>query len=479
MQDPAFLRPRQLARRVVCHSLLTLILLFAWINASADNSGYGGLFRSLVTSALEDRHQIGVLGFAHVTASVANNDIGVTSLPQGRGRNIQPQSGLSQNEGLNLNQLGLIVCKGDGCPPGTVFESGRNVLSRVTPTPAPRGEKVIVDWAVSAVFGEDAFFWKNKGFDDFTWGAGDTHRLSITQWYLDIYVPFAAGTSILVGSWHSPLAAEIGYTFVPPNQFASRSYAFMAGPSKHVGVLAQSKLAIPAEWGLLSLSFGVTSDWNSIDFGSGAGGPSFMFGFRWRSEDMKTWLDFESIYGNGEDDFGDAIVRNGRVLPLGGGSQYLALSSSNDYLDRFVGYLVLNHAMNNRTSLVAEAVYGHQQGGDIAPSPIAITKDSDFYGINLGGRYQLAEKLHAGLRLEWFRDDNAASVLWRGVGAGGGNVYAMTLNLAWQPSPYLLLRPELKFDSYDGDGHLFAPGRDGVARRDSQLLGVMNFEFRF
>ena len=82
-------------------------------------------------------------------------------------------------------------------------------------------------------------------------------------------------------------------------------------------------------------------------------------------------------------------------------------------------------------------------------------------------------------RLEWFKDENAANVLWSGVGAGGGEVVATTLSVGYSPLPHLLIRPELKFDSYNGKGNLFAPNRNGIAQEDEQLLGVLNLEFRF
>lgn len=447
--------------------------------ATMAEGAYGSLARKLFGDTLEREHGIALLGFAHVTAVAANHDIGTSAIPTGRGRNVQPQGGVVQDEGLNLQHVGFIACKGAGCPPTHVFEPHRNVLSRATPLPAPRGERVIVDWAVSALIGEDGVFWKNKGFDDFGWNADNTHRLSITQWYLDVYLPLADGVSLLVGSWHSPLAAEIGYAFVPPNLFSSRSHAFLAGPSKHVGALAEVKLPVAPGGGLLSVNFGITSDWNSIDFGSGAGGPSFMFGARWRSADMRTWLDIETIYGNGEDDFGDSEVRDGTLRVLGGGSQYLALSSTDEYLDRFVAYLVLSHRFDDALEFIAEGVYGYQEGGDLAPSPLAITTDAEFYGFNLGLRRRLADAWWIGARAEWFRDEEAANVLWRTVGARGGDVYALTLNVAWEPLPHLLVRPELKLDHYTGGGHLFAPARDGRARHDTQLLGVLNLEFRF
>ncbi|MEX2482172.1 MAG: outer membrane beta-barrel protein [Gammaproteobacteria bacterium] len=444
----------------------------------APRQPYGSVSRALFGDTLEREHGVAILGFGHVTIAEANHSIPNSPLPQGRGRNVQPQGGLVQDEGLNLQHVGLMACKGAGCPLGRPFAPTRSVFSRIGPLPGPAGDAVVVDWNVSALYGEDGVYWSMRGFDDWAWNADDTHRLAITQWFLDVYLPIGAGASLLLGSWHTPLAAEIGYPFVLPNLFSSRTYTFLAAPAKHIGALLEMRIPLDPAWGLASASFGLVSDWNSVDFGSG-GGPSFMFGARWRSPDMRTWIDIETVYGDGEDDFGDTVVKGGIPRIRGGGSQYLALSSSGEYLDRFAGYLTATHAAHERLNLVLEAAYGFQEGGDLAPVPFAITRDSSFYGVNVGFRYRLAERWHTGARVEWFRDENAANILWGGVGAGGGDVYAVTLSLAWEPIPWVLVRPELKFDSYDGHGHLFAPDRNGIAQRDSQLLGVLNFEFRF
>lgn len=440
---------------------------------------YGSLFRALGGEQIERAHGISLLGFGHVTAAYTDNDIATTRLLQGRGRSVGAQGGLVQDEGINLNQIGLIACKGAGCPPWRIFAPNRNVLSRLTPLPAPRGEDWIVDWNVSAVYGEDAAFWKTKGLDDWSWDADRRHRLALTQWYLDIYMPVWEGASLLLGNFHSPLAQEIGYPFVPPNWFSSRTYAFASAPAKHVGALAQFKLPIAPALGLASMSFGVVSDWNAIDFGSDDATPTFLFLAGWRSPDMRTWVDVEVVYGNGEDDFGDAEVIDGILRSLGGGSQYLALSADGEFLDRVVVFLNASHEFSPAWNLVFESVYGFQEGGDLAPLPFAITRDSSFYGLNLGLRHRLGDRLHAALRGEWFRDEHAANITFGGVGATGGDVYALTANLAWEPLPFLLLRPELKYDVYDGGGSLFAVDRNGIAREDSQLLGVLNFEFHF
>ena len=473
-------RRSRISKLKVAALCLVVLITSASVTAAEQLPGpYGTLFRALGGERLEREHNIGLLGYAHVTAAKSNHDIAKTQLPQGRGRGLQPQGGVVQDEGFNLQHVGLYLCKGSACPPGTLFESNRNVLSRITPLPGPRGDELIVDWAITAHYGEDAVFWSTKGFDDWSWNARDTNRLALTEFFLDLYLPIGAGASVMVGSWHSSLGLEIGKALVPPNYFPSRTYAFIASPAKHFGVLSQFKLPLAPAAGHASVGFGVTSDWNSIDFGSGTGGPSFMFTARWRSPDMQTWIDLEMIYGNGEDDFGDSKIVDGVAYPLGGGSQYLALSSTDEYLDRFVGYLNGSHQLTPKALLLFESVYGYQEGGDLSPLPFAITRNSSFYGLNVGLRYQLAENIHVGSRIEWYTDENAANVLWGSVGATGGDVWALTANLDWAISPFLLVRPELKFDTYDGGDHLFAAGNNGLAQRDSQLLGVLNLQFSF
>ena len=153
------------------------------------------------------------------------------------------------------------------------------------------------------------------------------------------------------------------------------------------------------------------------------------------------------------------MVKRGVAHPRGGGSQYLALSSTDAYLDRFLAYLTVRHMPHARLDVLFEAVYGFQEGGDLAPVPFAITRDANFYGANLGFRYQFMPRWYAGARAEWFADDAAANVLWGSVGAGGGDVYALTLGLSWEPVPWVLVRPALKYDHYTGRGRLFAPAR--------------------
>ena len=201
-------------------------------------------------------------------------------MPLGRGRNVHPGR-VVQHEGPTAARR-LMACKGAGCPPGRPYAPNRNVFSRIGPLPGSdaehadrrlerlghlrRGRPVLVPEGFRRL-GLECRRRSPSGDHAVVPGrlpAGGPRRV-------------AAGRQLALAA-----RAEIGYPFVPPNLFSSRTYAFMAGPAKHLGALLEMNLPL-APHGYASASFGLTSDWNSVDFGSGAGGPSFMFGARWRS----------------------------------------------------------------------------------------------------------------------------------------------------------------------------------------------------
>lgn len=434
---------------------------------SENKNPSGRLARALFGDALE-KHEISIYGWAEGSMIMSNHDV--------PGNSTSPQTFFSQSEGAVFNQAGVTLCKGDGCSPFFSLGMKHNVLGRITPTPAPRSEQMDIGFNVTAMYGEDIFFLKTKGFDDWSWDAGNDKMVAITQAYLDFYFPILGGANLMVGSFQSSLANDIGYPATPPNWFNTHTYAFMHGPAKHVGALAQVKIPTSPEFGLFSIEAGIVKGWNNLT--SETNDPHFMLGARWRSPDMKTWIDFESIIGNGEND-GTKFDSQGR--PRGGGSPYLALSSTGEYLTRFDGFLVMTHQFSDRWQGALEATYGFQEGGDIAATPFAVVSDSEWYGVNAALRYKIRDNLFISGRAEWFRNENGIHVLWGSVGAGGGDVYALTAGLNWSPTPSLIIRPEIRYDSYHGKGHLFAPDSSagGQATKDQQIVGMINIVTKF
>ena len=73
----------------------------------------------------------------------------------------------------------------------------------------------------------------------------------------------------------------------------------------------------------------------------------------------------------------------------------------------------------------------------------------------------LAEQWSVGGRLEWFLDDDGARVNVNG--AGRGSYYAATVGTNWRPCSNLTIRPEVRWDWFDGQGRPFDSRNGGMS----------------
>ena len=389
---------REALKTGVCTAILVATTTVAAAEDPIKASGW--LARQAIGDTLEKDYQIGIMGWAEATLSGATHD----------DNNLSPGAFFNQDSGFNLNNIGLMLCRGDGCPP-QMFGPQNGMIGRIGPFPTPPGDEFDLGFNATFTYGEDSQFLRISGFDDFTFDADNENKIAIPQLFVDAYIPVLDGLNVMLGSFQTPLQNEIGYPFTPPNWFVSKTYAFQHGPAKHVGGLAQLRLPTPTDtFGFLSLEAGVVGQWNALqDFE-----PNVIAGVRWRSPDFKTHIDVETIVGDGE---GDAASG-----PSLGGSPYVAISTTNENLTRFNGVVVATHQATDDLALALEATYGFQEGGDAG----IITEDSAWYGVNVGARYRLNDQVHLGARAEWFNDENAAHILWAQTGATGGDVYALT-----------------------------------------------------
>jgi len=172
---------------------------------------------------------------------------------------------------------------------------------------------------------------------------------------------------------------------------------------------------------------------------------SLLLDLRWRSPDFKTWVDFENIIGNEQSEGG--ITDQTRP--------FNAISSTDKKLLRNLHTLTVTQRLDKGKRVAFNALYGSQQGGDIAvaknnPPGFLITEDSEWYGANINYYNRFAADKQLGLRAEWFHDDKGAHAL-----LPEGDYYAVTANLSWWPTTKLRIRPELRYDRYDGPGKPF------------------------
>lgn len=346
--------------------------------------------------------------------------------------NVFPSGFLNFDEGFNLNRAELLIEK----------PLAGNLDPRIGPLPGPTPDGFDWGFEVDLRYGSDAGI--TFGLDDeLGVNEGKDDLWLLPQWFLTAYLPWGEGVSVIAGSWFTSVGHEIGAPVDPPTAFYTHAYAFAYQPVKHVGVLASAKLPVDAAHGHWSIGAGLVQGWNNLQDNNDD--ASLIVDLRWRSSDFRTWVDLESIIGNEQSE--DGISDQTRP--------FNAVSTRGDSLHRIFHSLTVSHRLDARRRWVANAVYGHQQGGDLVadannPPGFLITENSEWYGVNLNYHHRLRDDLQASLRVEWLRDDDAAHAL-----LPGGDYHAVTANLAWWPTPALRIRPELRYDVYQGDGKPF------------------------
>ena len=86
--------------------------------------------------------------------------------------------------------------------------------------------------------------------------------------------------------------------------------------------------------------------------------------------------------------------------------------------------------------------------------PLSDVPNASYVGINQHLIYTINKQWATGLRFEWNRGKNS---LFDVSGGEGYQLYALTLGANWTPNKWLILRPELRHDWYNG-GTPFANG---------------------
>ena len=429
--------------RIMVRLLLVAVLavfVTSGVVLADDRPSQGWLIGELGDSGIT------VGGWASVSLSYTDNDDDST-LPQGF---------LNREDGFNINQIGLMIEKK---PKG-------NVIGRVGPFPGPMPQAADFGFNLTTVYGSDAKFFRTSGWDD-EWHDNedpDTENfITLAQAFADIYIPVLGGSNLMLGLFHTPLENEIGFDQAPPNPapFFTRPYSFMHGPAKHAGALYSFKL--PSDpgaprWGA---ELGVVRGWNNWDDENDD--VDVIFNLRWRSADMATWVDWENIYGNGADD-SDPVTQTGSPIPA------VSALAGDDELMRYLTYLTISHALDERNRVAVEFTYGSQEMALLAdPPPAGVGDDADWKGINVNWHHQLQPGLSLNLRGEWFDTDGMHALL-----PYDGTMKALTANVTWNATHALRIRPEIRYDTFDGDGDPFADGTD-----DSQFFAALNAVFSF
>ncbi len=279
---------------------------------------------------------------------------------------------------------------------------------------------------VDLLYGSDSIFTEARGLetnDDFSpkWNA-QQYGLALPQAYAEFFAPWGNGIDMKFGHFYS----EFGYERVagPENFFYSHSYMFQYGePKTYTGFIGTTKL------GDFIIQAGMTRGWDNWEDDNND--LAFTGGIAWESESKRTRIALNVNAGREQPDPSSSV--------------------------RTLYSLMIEQKLGELWQYVFQYDYASEPeagvGGILA----------NWYGIDQYLYRQINENWKAGMRFEWFRDENGSRVPDAG---GTGDYFELTAGLNWTPGTYVVVRPELRWD-WTGTPDLYPYGDH---TRSNQLL---------
>lgn len=316
-----------------------------------------------------------------------------------------------------------------------MFNQAYLIIERTLPCAGEFG----VGGRIDLLYGEDFILGESNGLEK---GPGGNPRWN--PQYYGVAIPQAYGEfgneriSAKVGHFYS----IVGYECLQStsNFFYTHSYSYQfGGPFTHWGALGTWKINDN-----LQVQSGLTNGWNTLD--GSEDHVSFIGGIKYTPTCKNWWTSY--------------AITTGQEFTNPAGLAGVA----NVYANRTRYSLLLGLDPTDRLEYVFHHFLGVQENGAVGGGPAM------WYGIDQYLYFKLADRLRAGARFEWFRDEEGTRVgLNRPSNPNKppfpGSFYSATLGLNWSPLCNLMIRPEARWDWFDGQGR---PYNDG--RRDSQFL---------
>ena len=333
------------------------------------------------------------------------------------------------------------------------------------------------DWGgrVDVMFGSDSIFtqaYGNPTFNPHTGMAqprgnwdlnltGDRfYGLAIPNAYGEYNLPMGNGLDVKVGHFYTPLGYEVVTS--PDNFFVTKPYTMQYGePFTHTG--AYGTYAFNGNWSALAgaVTGSSTGGWDG-NFNRNLATWSFLGGGTWTSDSAATSLNVTATAGPQADN-------NSSFWGI------YSIVGKHNITDKL--HLILQHDHGFANNVITGNGLMAQANG--AASAL---QNAEWYGINSYLLYDVTDKLGAGIRAEWFRDNNgfrvngpgrcgAATNVYGGSSTGGSYNYAcdpsqyaynpmtnvgyqfqgsgyyeLTAGLTYKPIKWLNLRPNVRFD---------------------------------
>lgn len=319
-----------------------------------------------------------------------------------------------------------------------MFNQAYLIAERVLPTDGSFG----VGGRVDLLYGEDFLLAMSQGWEiqpggGPRWNSGEYYGLAMPQLYAEF------GTqdlSLKLGHFYT----IVGYEGVPAvgNFFYSKSYSYQfAGPFTEWGGLASWRPTKNFE-----VIGGLVNGWNAVDANINA--VNFLGKARVQNDPNTLAASLAIITGD--------QPSNVAGLP----------NIANVAANRTRYSLILEARPTNRLEYVFHQWLGTQADG------VPLDGTALWAGIDQYLYYSVSEKWKAGARFEWFNDVDGTRVgLNRPSNPNKpplpGNFFSLTVGPNWLPTENLILRPELRWDFYDGDAKPYSDG----TKTDQLMLG--------
>lgn len=349
---------------------------------------------------------------------------------------------------------------------------------------ATEGNSFDIGGRVDVMFGTDAIFTQAYGVPAYDvnsglalnrnhWdlnllGSNDNrfYDLALPQAYLEAYVPIGNGLNIKAGHFYTP----IGYETVPApdNFFYTHAYTMQYGePFTHTGIMGN--YTVNNNWAVMGgvVTGSATGGWDG-GWDKQLGNWSGLMGTTYTTNDKNSSINVSGTYGG---------------------------TSERSSASWAMYSIVAKHNITDKMHLMLQHDHGFADNTvDFATAPATPNAiDAEWYGINTHLTYDVMDNLTAGVRGEWFRDQNGfrvcspgrvAAATYDANGVTGSyaanflsscsaaSYYAVTAGVNWKPLKWLNVRPNVRYDWADGARPF------GNAKQDQFLFSTdMNIAF--
>lgn len=354
---------------------------------------------------------------------------GLGSFTNGGGTRYNGPLTMNDQNGVYLNQLWLTISKG------------------------LKEDELGVGFTTDIFWGNDFNASQSRGWENQRaigwvprWNDNMDYGIAIPQLFAEF------GTTkynVRVGHFWTP----IGYQVVKAdgNFFNTQPYGFMmTNPFTHWGALGNAQVTDN-----LMVTAAIVNGWDALD--RPANVASYLAGFKYSFNEEKGFFSSYGITGVEPQNLG-----------TGYGSRTLVCN-------------IFDYKFSDKFEYVLENNLGWQRNTG--------AEDSMFYNFANYFFYQVSCNVKAGLRYEWFHDptgfissirqgnQNNGPILANNVsGPYHGNMQSISAGINWSPngSKNLMVRPELRYDWFNGTGVPFNLGKD-----DSQLFFVLGAYYLF